>query len=157
MSYHIRQAVPADLPQLASLFDSYRQFYECPSDQAAAVAWLQKNMIEGRSVVLVAETAEGTLLGFTQLYPALCSVDLVAYYVLYDLFVLPSARRTGVGKSLMRAAEGLAREQGMARLDLETARDNHSAQQLYEGLGYVRDSVFYKYSLALAKSPSVAN
>ena len=150
MSYHIRQAVPADLPQLAGLFDSYRQFYECPSDQAAAVAWLQKNMIEGRSVVLVAETAEGTLLVFTQLYPALCSVDLVAYYVLYDLFVLPSARRTGVGKSLMRAAEGLAREQGMARLDLETARDNHSAQQLYEGLGYVRDSVFYKYSLALA-------
>lgn len=157
MSFPVRLAAAADLPQLATLFDSYRQFYDCPPNQAAAVAWLQKNMTEGRSVVLVAETAQGTLLGFTQLYPALCSVDLVAYYVLYDLFVLPSARRMGVGKSLMHAAEALGREQGMARLDLETARDNHSAQQLYEGLGYVRDSVFYKYSLALDKSPSVAN
>ncbi len=155
MSYHIRQAVSADLPKVASLFDSYRQFYECPPDQAAALAWLQKNMAEERSVVLVAENDEGALLGFTQLYPALCSVDLVAYYVLYDLFVLPSARRRGVGKSLMHAAEALAREQGMARLDLETARDNHSAQQLYESLGYVRDSVFFKYSLDLDKSSSV--
>lgn len=147
-SYRI--ATSADVRKLTALFDAYRQFYECASDLEAARSWLSTNLNQGRSIILVAERDDSELLGFTQLYPALCSVDLVFYYVLYDLYVDQSARRRGLGRGLMCAAEEHARASGAARLDLETARDNFPGQSLYQSLGYVCDEVFLKYSLDLS-------
>ena len=87
MNAAIRLAEARDLDQLAELFDQYRQFYECPPDLGAAKNWLAENLERGRSTIFAADN--GTqLLGFTQLYPALCSVDLVDYFVLYDLYVI---------------------------------------------------------------------
>lgn len=151
----IRRAHPDDLLGLATLFDLYRQFYECPADLDAAAKWLQQNMEAQRSVIFTADTGS-ELLGFTQLYPALCSVDLVEYFVLYDLYVLESARRQGVARALMNAASQWAEDQGAARLDLETARDNTAGQALYGSLGYTLDEVFLKFSLDLT-TPSTAN
>ena len=145
-----RQAALPDLQAVALLFDLYRQFYDCESDLKAAEAWLNSNLRDQRSMILVAVDETSSLLGFTQLYPALCSVDLVRYFVLYDLYVVETARRRGVGLGLMTAAQQWAMAEGAARLDLETAHDNRGAQALYEGLGYVRDDVFYKYSLELS-------
>ena len=151
----IRRAHQDDLSSLATLFDLYRQFYECPADLDAATNWIQHNMEAQRSVIFTADTGS-ELLGFTQLYPALCSVDLVEYYVLYDLYVLERARRQGVARALMNAANEWAREQGAARLDLETARDNGAGQALYRSLGYTLDEVFLKFSLDLT-TPFNAN
>ena len=161
-----RQAVLQDVPALVPLFDGYRQFYQCPSDRTAASAWLTDNLERHRSVIFMAEAQTGLVaeenqqasqekpesnpaIGFTQLYPALCSVDLVPYYVLYDLFVLPTARKHGVATALMNAAADFAREEGAARLDLETAHTNQSAKSLYLKLGYQADTTFQKYSLEL--------
>ena len=93
----VRLARPEDIEHLAELFDHYRQFYDCPPDYDAAKRWLTINLAEGRSTIFVADTGL-ELLGFTQLYPALCSVDLVKYFVLYDLFVAEAARRRGVAR-----------------------------------------------------------
>ena len=149
----IRRARQDDLDNLAVLFDLYRQFYECPSDPDAAKRWLQHNMEAQRSIIFTADTGS-ELLGLTQLYPALCSVDLVEYYVLYDLYVLEDARRQGVARALMNAASHWAREQGAARLDLETARDNAAGQALYRDLGYTLDEIFLKFSLDLTRPPA---
>ena len=145
---HCRIATIDDLDSLVILFDQYRQFYECVSDQVAARAWLDTNLRLGRSVILVAETNAG-IQGFTQLYPALCSVDLVNYFVLYDLYVCDHARRGGIGRSLMEAARLWATEQGAARIDLETAGSNTAGQELYKELGYQLDEVFLKFSLEI--------
>ena len=145
----VRVASRSDLDDLTILFDQYRQFYHCAPDLPAARNWLEKNMDQERSTVFVADI-RGTVLGFTQLYPALCSVDLVKYFVLYDLFVDPSERRSGVARALMNAASEWAKAQGAARLDLETARDNAPGQALYRDLGYELDEVFLKFSLDLS-------
>lgn len=145
----LRHADLSDLEAVALLFDGYRQFYECEPDLEAARAWIAQNLTEHRSTILVAEQA-GELLGFTQLYGALCSVDMKPFYVLYDLFVAPSRRGCGVGRALMDAASEWAREQGAARIDLETAHTNTIGQALYESLGYEHDLVFRKYSLDLS-------
>ena len=144
-----RLAESNDLDQLADLFDQYRQFYECPPDLSAAKNWIAENFERGRSTIFAADDGY-QLIGFTQLYPALCSVDLGDYFVLYDLFVAPSARRQGIGRALMNAASEWARAQGAARLDLETARDNYPGQALYRDLGYELDEVFLKFSLDLS-------
>ena len=143
-----RLAESSDLDQLADLFDQYRQFYECPPDLSAAKNWIAENFERGRSTIFAADDGY-QLVGFTQLYPALCSVDLVDYFVLYDLFVAPSARRQGIARALMNEASKWAKAQGAARLDLETARDNYPGQALYRDLGYELDEVFLKFSLDL--------
>ena len=149
MNAAIRLAEARDLDQLAELFDQYRQFYECPPDLGAAKNWLAENLERGRSTLFAADNGS-QLLGFTQLYPALCSVDLVDYFVLYDLYVVEGARRQGIARALMNAAGDWAKAQGADRLDLETARDNAPGQALYRDLGYELDEVFLKFSLDLS-------
>ena len=149
MNAAIRLAEARDLDQLAELFDQYRQFYECPPDLGAAKNWLAENLERGRSTLFAADNGS-QLLGFTQLYPALCSVDLVDYFVLYDLYVIEAARQQGIARALMNAASEWAKAQGADRLDLETARDNAPGQALYRDLGYELDEVFLKFSLNLS-------
>ena len=149
-TFTFRLAESSDLDQLADLFDQYRQFYECPPDLSAAKNWIVENFERGRSTIFAADNGY-QLIGFTQLYSALCSVDLVDYFVLYDLFVVPSARRQGIARALMNAASEWAKAQGAARLDLETARDNYPGQALYRDLGYELDEVFLKFSLDLGR------
>ncbi len=149
MDATIRLAEARDLDQLAELFDQYRQFYECPPDLSAAKNWLAENLERGRSTLFAADNGS-QLLGFTQLYPALCSVDLVDYFVLYDLYVIETARRQGIARALMNAASDWAKAQGADRLDLETARDNAPGQALYRDLGYELDEIFLKFSLDLS-------
>ena len=149
-TFTFRLAESSDLDQLADLFDQYRQFYECPPDLSAAKNWIAENFERGRSTIFAADDGY-QLIGFTQLYSALCSVDLVDYFVLYDLFVAPSARRQGIARALMNTASEWAKAQGAARLDLETARDNYPGQALYRDLGYELDEIFLKFSLDLGE------
>ena len=88
--------------------------------------------------------------GFAWPTAALCSVEMVKYFVLYDLFVAEAARRRGIARSLMNAASDWATTEGAARIDLETARDNRPGQSLYSSLGYEVDEVFLKFSLDLS-------
>jgi ribosomal protein S18 acetylase RimI-like enzyme len=144
-----RRAEPRDLDAIAPLFDAYRQFYEKPPDLALARRYLDERFRRNESAIFVAENEEGGIIGFTQLYPAFCSVLADRTWVLYDLFVTPSARGTGAGRALMEAAEAHGRETGAARLELQTAKTNRIGQSLYESCGWERDELFYVYSKGL--------
>jgi ribosomal protein S18 acetylase RimI-like enzyme len=141
-----RLATLDDLDRVATLFDAYRQFYRQPADLARARNFIQERLQRQESVLLVAESAPGGVVGFCQLYPLFCSVRAVRMYVLYDLFVTPEARGTGAGRALMLAAEAHAASSGASRLELSTAKTNTVAQSLYESLGWVRDEAFFVYS-----------
>ncbi|MEO5793850.1 MAG: GNAT family N-acetyltransferase [Rhodoferax sp.] len=145
----VRLATPHDLPAIAPLFDAYRQFYEQPPDLPRATAFLQARMTNAESTILVAQGETGAVLGFCQLYPSFCSVAAAPIYVLYDLFVVPDARKTGAGRALLQAAEQYAANQGVGRMDLTTAKTNLAAQSVYASLGWERDEVFFAYSKAV--------
>lgn len=144
-----RHAESRDLDAVAELFDAYRQFYEKPADLPLARRYLADRFQRKESVVIVAEDGKGAIVGFTQLYPAFCSVLAAPTFVLYDLFVTPAARGTGAGRALMDAAEAHCRQAGAARMELETAKTNRIGQSLYESCGWIRDEIFYKYSKML--------
>jgi len=57
---------------------------------------------------------------------------------LYSLAVAPDTRGEGLGKELMRAAEQVAWANHRAYIRLEVRKDNTSAIELYEQLGYRR-------------------
>ncbi len=142
---NIRAANISDLEPLALLFDQYRQFYEQTPDITLAKNFIAERLNKQDSVILVAENATQKLIGFCQIYPSFCSVAAAKIGVLYDLFVDSSARKTGAGRALMLAAHEHATNNGFARLDLTTAKNNVKAQALYETLGWVRDGLFYAY------------
>ncbi len=150
MTPHIRPATAADLDALAPLFDAYRRFYEQASDLVLAHGFMAARLARSESVVLVAPLPDGALAGFCQLYPSFCSVLAQPIYTLYDLFVPPAHRQQGVAKALLAAAAERGRRDGMARMDLTTAHTNHTAQALYESLGWVQDRVFRTYNLDLS-------
>lgn len=144
---HTRLATLADLDVVATLFDAYRHFYEQAPDADLARRFIGERMERRESVVLLACGADEQIVGFCQLYPSFCSVEAQPIYALYDLFVIPEARRRGVGSLLLQAAREQAAIDGKARMDLTTAKTNKIAQSVYESLGWQRDEVFYAYSL----------
>ena len=58
-----------------------------------------------------------------------------------DLVVKRSARRMGVGRTLMDAAESWARERNLSLLSLEVWATNEGALMFYDSLGYQVDSL----------------
>jgi ribosomal protein S18 acetylase RimI-like enzyme len=144
-----RRAARADLDAIAPLFDAYRQFYEKPANLPLARRYLDERFAQDESVIFLAEDSAGQAVGFTQLYPTYCSVAAGRIYVLYDLFVTPSARGTGAGRALMETAESFARQAGALRLQLQTATTNLVGQSLYESCGWLRDNDFYVYEKTL--------
>jgi ribosomal protein S18 acetylase RimI-like enzyme len=142
----IRKASIQDRAALASLFDNYRQFYKQTPDIELAKSFIAARLNNKDSVIFVAENEAKNLIGFCQIYSSFCSVAAIKIGVLYDLFVDSTARKTGAGRALMLAAHEYAANNGMARLDLSTAKNNLAAQALYESLGWERDDIFYTYS-----------
>ena len=151
MTCTIRLATVEDVDRVAPLFDAYRQFYGLAPDLALASRFLADRLARGESVVLLAAAADGTPMGFVQMYPGFSSLRAARTFVLYDLFVQPRARRHGVGRLLMQAASDEARRAGAVALVLSTAKTNVGAQRLYESLGWVRDEDFYEYGLDLSR------
>jgi ribosomal protein S18 acetylase RimI-like enzyme len=152
-SIKISAATKADVAALAHLFDAYRQFYQYAPDLALANRYIAERIEKADSLILLAQDASAQALGFCQLYPTFCSLEAKPIYALYDLYVAPAARGAGIGNLLLLAAEQSAREHGMCRLDLTTAKTNLPAQAAYEALGWVRDEVYFSYSKAVSPPP----
>ncbi|NUM79516.1 GNAT family N-acetyltransferase [bacterium] len=132
---------------ITPLFDAYRRFYHQPSDITGAQNFLTERLKQNESVVFAALDESGKALGFVQLYPTFSSVSIKKLWILNDLFVVPEARKQGVGEALMEAARKLAVETHAKGLQLETGVGNITAQRLYEKLGYVRNVETYQYFL----------
>lgn len=139
MTIAVRTATLSDIDRVAPLFDAYRGFYGQTSDLPRSRDWLQQRLSHNEATMLWAE-CDDTAVGFTLLYPSWSSVSTGPVLVLNDLYVEASARRRGVALALLRAAEEHGRSQGVLRLSLETARDNHAAQALYGRAGWTADA-----------------
>jgi [ribosomal protein S18]-alanine N-acetyltransferase len=92
-----------------------------------------------RSQTWVAED-QGRIIGFliAQLEPR-----KVLHIVTID--VVQASRRRGVGTLLMEAAERWASNNNLRMIGLETAEDNHAAQEFYAKRGYVKVNEIEEY------------
>jgi ribosomal protein S18 acetylase RimI-like enzyme len=64
---------------------------------------------------------------------------------IWKLMVAPGARRRGLARALMEAAQRLAVERGRTLLNLDTATEG-GASELYESLGWARAGVIPDYA-----------
>ena len=138
-----------DLADLLPLMRGYSDFYEVdPSDEALLA--LSRALIanpEYDGVQLIARDSDtGEALGFATVYWMWSTSRAERIGVMNDLFTAEAARRRGVGEALIRACLEATRERGAAILQWQTARDNHTAQALYDRVGGIREE-WYDYYL----------
>nr|WP_299388859.1 GNAT family N-acetyltransferase [Allomuricauda sp.] len=133
----------SEIDLVAPLFNAYRIFYGQPSDLEGAKEFLMDRLTNQESIIFLA-VEEGIPLGFTQLYTTFSSVSMQPFYILNDLFVVPKARKKGVGEQLLNQAKILCQANDYKGVALETAVDN-PAQKLYERLGWQKDQGFFHY------------
>ena len=119
--------------------------YQVDESAEKAEKFLTERMRNHESVIYFVEK-DGMPVGFAQLYPLFCSLEMKRIWLLYDLFVAPEARKEGVAQMLLARADQLATETDSAFIMLSTATDNVRAQALYEKEGYVRDTQFFVYN-----------
>jgi ribosomal protein S18 acetylase RimI-like enzyme len=137
------------------LFDKYRVFYKQQSDIEIAKQFIQERLDNNESVIFVAlDTKTNKPMGFTQLYPKYSSVRVVKNWILNDLYVDKEYRQKGIGERLIKTVMDFARQNNANFVELSTAVDNHSAQRLYEQIGFKKlepETDFYTYRIVLTK------
>jgi ribosomal protein S18 acetylase RimI-like enzyme len=142
----------AQLDILAELFNNYRIFYEQTNDLAASRAFIEQNLAQQRAKIFLLLDDAGTPVGFSQLYPAICSLAMRPYYYLSDLYIAKSARQKGHARYLMKYITDYFTKKGAQRLTLDTATSNKIAQSLYESLGYKHEEAYITYHQTLNAS-----
>ncbi|PFP27532.1 GNAT family N-acetyltransferase [Bacillus sp. AFS073361] len=143
----IQKATMNELGPLTELFDLYRVFYEQKSDFEGAQEFLKARLMNEESIVFLAVEGNHTV-GFVQLYPTFSSVSMKRSWVLNDLYVKEQYRGKGAGEQLINRAIQFAKETGAKGIMLETGKENHNAQRLYEKIGFEKESnYFYYYSI----------
>jgi aminoglycoside 6'-N-acetyltransferase I len=103
-------------------------------DVARYFAGNEPNLVQ----VLLALDERGRALGFAELnirpYAEGCETDRVAY--LEGWYVVPGARRTGVGAALIRAAEDWGRTHGCTEFASDALLENEVSEQAHKALGF---------------------
>lgn len=149
----ILEASLAEVAIAAELFDGYRQFYGEPANLEGAMAFLTARLERRESIVLLAVTRTSQVgLGLAQVYPSFSSVRMKPLWILNDLFVVPGARRCGIGRCLLNEVIQRAILAGACRVVLATAQANTPAKALYESTGFVRLADYDHYARPLPDS-----
>ncbi len=131
----------------ASLFNEYRKFYNQESDIKKAKSFLLERIKNNESIIFVSFDDNDNATGFMQLYPSFSSVSVRKTYILNDLYIDKDNRGKGIGRLLINAAKDFAKENGVTKISLTTAKTNKTAQNLYESENYVKDDEYVVYNL----------
>ena len=149
MNIKIIEAKKENINQVGKLFDLYRQFYKYKSNVHESTNYISERISNNESIIFLALTENNNSAGFVQLYETFGSLHLGKIIILYDLYVKEEFRKHGIGKKLMAKSEEYAKSIGAKGIELSTAKDNLSAQSLYEKIGYTKDEEFLTYSYDL--------
>ena len=94
---------------------------------------LELMLTEQASALVALE--DGRVLGYVGMMCVLDEGQII------NVAVHPDARRRGVGRSLMKAAEAYAKERGIVFLSLEVRESNIAARSLYSSLGWEEQGI----------------
>ncbi|MCK6443846.1 GNAT family N-acetyltransferase [Elstera cyanobacteriorum] len=148
MSVTIRPVAAGDRTAWEALFTAYGEFYKTAYTPALLEAnWRRLHDPAAPIFGLVAEAADGALLGLLHYvpHPHTNSARMVGY--LEDLFVAPDARGQRVGEKLVDALVDIGKTAGWYRIYWHTHADNATARKLYDRVAKL--SAFVRYDIPL--------
>ena len=143
----IRPAAPQDAPQVLQLLEHIKQFHQQlrpdvfrAGGSKYSIAEVAELFCDPGKAVFVAADSDDRVLGYI-----ICILRVKKDHPMFldgselyidDLCVAPEARRQGVARQLMQAAEVYANEQHCQLLTLNVWAGNSDAEELYQALGY---------------------
>jgi len=156
----IRSATAADLEALADLFHAMFVHYWDPGSPSRAelARHIERDVLPSACEIVIAER-DGQAVGlatFAVLYPG---PGLGGQLMLKDLFVIATARGSGVGKDLLTHLAKTAIARGCLRLDWTAEASNPEALAYYDRLGATRvtEKVYYRLDGDLLKTMASAS
>ena len=131
-----------DLDDLLPLMRAYCDFYEtAPSDHE--LLELSRALIadpEREGVQLIARGPGSSAAGFATVFWSWDTTEAARIGIMNDLYVVPEARGSGLAERLVQGCLDCCEQQGVSRLDWETAPGNLRAQAVYDRIGAVREN-----------------
>ena len=131
----IRPASEADLPRVLELIRSLAEYERLAHCAVGTVEMLKEDLDRGSFWCLVAEDQAGAVVGFALGARTYSTFRARPSVWLEDLFVEPSHRGTGLGKSLLLAVVEMARQEGAGRVDWAVLDWNEPSIRFYEAMG----------------------
>ncbi len=106
---------------------------------------------------LLAEDHHGVPLGFALFFHTYSTWEGVSGIHLEDFFVVPAARRLGIGHALFERLAQITLERGCARLEWSVLRWNQLALDFYQSLGAETLNEWHTQRLSASQLRKVAN
>ncbi len=144
----IRAVTRGDHEKWLPLWDGYNAFYGRSGltalDPAITATTWARFFDDGEPVHgLVAERG-GELLGLAHYLFHRSTTAIGPNCYMQDLFTVPAARGTGVGRALIARVAELARQAGAARLYWQTHETNATAMKLYDAVAEKSGFLVYR-------------
>ena len=135
----IRAARPQDVPLLLGLFRELAEYEQLAHELRATPELVAEALFGARpsAEALIAEVGSETA-GYALFYPTFSTFLAIQGVWLEDLFVRPAHRGDGVGRALLAAVAGVARERGGERLEWAALDWNELALGFYRRIGAQR-------------------
>jgi|GEM_PF-439979 len=139
-----RLAAESDFPVILEMYrllneHFYRTGYHMPQPENVAELWLETfRRTLGRFSNLYVAEIEGQVVGFIS-----CRIKRVPQYMggvlvgeLSDMWIVPEARRLGIGESLSRLALEWERKQGVHSVEIQVLNENEASWNLFQRMGF---------------------
>lgn len=140
MDFTVRDAVPSDVEALVRLFAALGY----PSSEPEMRVRLLRVLAEDGHRVLMATDRTGEAIGSVHI-GRLMSLDADLSGQILGLVVAEQARRQGVGRALMTAAENWARSRKCTKVILRSNVRRTEAHAFYERIGYTNLKTQYAF------------
>jgi len=139
-NFSIRNVTASDMQDLSSLIKGFRDHLMAQSPVDSDIDLHLPRAMHDPSIEFACAWLEDRAVGFTQMrfFTSIWASGIEAY--LDDVFVIPSARRQKVGRSLLRHVLARAEARHAVRVSLKTNERNESAQALYSAAGFMLTS-----------------
>ena len=145
----IRPIAPRDEPGWRHLWNAYNRFYEHEVSEAITQAtWARLLEMSGPMRAIVAEAADGTLIGFADYILHASTWSIEPACCLEDLYVDVDRRTGGVGRMLIDWLIAEMKANHWAELYWITHENNYRARALYDQLSRRTDYVRYDIGLS---------
>ena len=143
---NVRYVTAQDETIWRDLWRCYLAFYETKRDEEVyAETWQRINDPHEQMFSMVAENAEGLVIGIANFLHHQHFWSRQNYIYLTDLYVCAHARSMGAGKAMIDAVVNHAKVHNCEQVWWFTAENNITARKLYDGVATL--SPFVKYQI----------